>query len=309
MNVSVAVIAYNAENTILATLESILRQGYGAQRIDLVISDDASTDATVEVTKEWLNKNGSHFYSTKLIENKINLGVSANYNLACKACTEEWIKLIAADDLLLENCLSSNIEYVKKEPSAKIVFSYMEWFGAINKTTPSSSQLKFFHLDSKRQNRLFRYFSFNVAPTQFVKSSLLKEVGYADERYRVMEDLPLWLKITEYGVRLHFNDAVTVKYRIGNSISKTTEKFINRDFVKCCLLLNQEGKMERFPSLGFILKMEEQLVIRYKLFLSYSLSNRNTLLHAVLFNLIWVFAPLNLLYRSRERIMQMREPK
>lgn len=307
MNVSVAVISYNAEDTILYTLASILSQDYGADRIDLVISDDASTDATVEVVKKWMNEYGDCFCSVRLIENKLNIGVTANYNLACRSCTEEWIKLIAADDVLLENCLSSNIDYIKKEPSAKIVFSYMEWFGSVKKITPSASQLSFFELDAKKQNNFFRYFSFNVAPTQFIKGSLLKDIGYADEKYRQMEDLPLWLKITSHGERLHFNKTVTVKYRVGDSISKTTERFINRDFVRCCLLLNSEGKQEKFPSLGFLLKNEEQLIIRYKLFLSYVLGNRKSLLHALLFNLIWFFTPLNLFYRARERMLQARE--
>lgn len=306
MNVSVAVIAYNAENTIVCTLTSILGQDYGADRVDLVISDDASTDATVEVVKKWIDKYGSYFYSVRLIENKINIGVTANYNLACRSCTEEWIKLIAADDMLLDNCLSSNIDYIKKEPSAKIVFSYMEWFGSVKKVTPSASQLSFFKLDAKKQNSLFRYFSFNVAPTQFIKGSLLKDIGYADERYRQMEDLPLWLKITSHGERLHFNKSVTVKYRVGDSISKTTERFINRDFVRCCLLLNREGKQEKFLSLGFLLKTEERLIIRYKLFLSYALGNKKSFLHALFFNLIWFVTPLNLFYRAKERMLQAR---
>lgn len=309
MHVSVAVIAYNAENTILSTLDSILKQDYGSDRIELVVSDDASNDNTVKVVRAWMDKYEHSFYSAKLINNKINKGVAANYNVACKACTGEWIKPIAADDLLIENCVSSNMEYVSSEPSAEIVFSYMECFGNISKIAPNLSQLRFFEHGATKQNQLFKYFSFNVAPTQFVKKSLLQDIGYADEMYRLMEDLPLWLKITEHGVRLHFNRVITVRYRVGNSVSKTSEKFINREFVRCCLQLNQRGKNEKFPSLGFVLKMEEQLIIRYKLFLSYVLGNKKSLLHSMLFNLVWVFAPLNLFYRARERFLAARESR
>ncbi|BBI60618.1 hypothetical protein HSBAA_19240 [Vreelandella sulfidaeris] len=63
----------------------------------MVISDDASRDATVEIAQNWLKEYGSSFDSTKLIVNSVNSGVSANYN-ASKACTSEWIK-IAADIL------------------------------------------------------------------------------------------------------------------------------------------------------------------------------------------------------------------
>lgn len=304
MKISVAVISYNAEETVLDTLESILAQDYGVDKVELVVSDDASTDRTVDVVREWLGKHGNRFHSTKLIKNTVNRGVPANYNAACRSCSGEWIKVIAADDILLEGCLSSNVDYVNREPSAKAVFSYMECFGATSKVMPYESDLKFFKLDAKRQNFLFRYFSFNIAPTQFLNKQLLEEVGYADERYRLFEDLPLWLKVTERGFRLHFNEVLTVKYRVGESVSKTDKFFINKDFVRCLLLLNKEGKPEQFPSLGYFLRMEERLLISYKLFLSEVLGNRRKNLHKYIYNLIWAFTPLNLFYRAAKRLLR-----
>tara|TARA_R110002012_G_scaffold286029_5_gene477372 strand:- start:125 stop:1054 length:930 start_codon:yes stop_codon:yes gene_type:complete len=306
VKVSIAVISYNSEKTILSTLDSILGQDYDRRKIELVISDDASRDATVEIAQNWLKEYGSSFDSTKLIVNSVNSGVSANYNNASKACTSEWIKIIAADDILKENCLSSNISFIINEPRAQIVFSYIECFGDATGIIPYASQLDFFSLDAKEQNNVFRYFSFNVAPSQFIKKSLLQDVGFANEDYRLMEDCPLWLKITASGVRLYFNEVVTVKYRVANSISKAGSKFINRDFVKCCLLINKNEKKEVFPSFGFFLKLEEQLILRYKLFLSYILGNRRTVLHKILFNMIWFFTPLNLFYRGRERMLRIR---
>ena len=302
MKVSVAVISYNAENTILATLDSILAQDYGADRIELLISDDASTDATVETARVWLENNKTQFYATQLIVNKENLGVSANYNVACKACAAQWIKVIAADDLLLDNCISSNMRYVIQNPSAKAVFSYMKCFGANEHIFPSASSLSFFRLCAKKQNLYLRYFSFNIAPTQFINSDLLKNIGYADEKYRLVEDLPLWLKITANDVRLHFTDAVTVKYRVGNSVSTTLEKFINKDFVNCCLLINQEGKVERFPSLWFFLNREERIILRYKLFLSKVFGNRKDRIKILLFNMVWLITPISFFYRVKRRL-------
>ena len=48
--VSVVIITYNSEKTIIETLESIKNQTY--KNIELIISDDFSKDNTVEICKQ-----------------------------------------------------------------------------------------------------------------------------------------------------------------------------------------------------------------------------------------------------------------
>ncbi|MDR0890977.1 MAG: glycosyltransferase [Endomicrobium sp.] len=49
--VSVCVITYNSSKYVLETLESIKTQTY--QNIELIVSDDCSTDDTVEVCENY----------------------------------------------------------------------------------------------------------------------------------------------------------------------------------------------------------------------------------------------------------------
>ena len=53
--ISIVVITYNNSNYIEETLESIKSQTYN--NIELIVSDDCSTDKTVEITEEWIDKN------------------------------------------------------------------------------------------------------------------------------------------------------------------------------------------------------------------------------------------------------------
>ena len=96
--VSVRVVSYNSAQTILDTLESIRKQTY--QNIELIVSDDCSKDNTVELVYNWLEANKSRFVRTELITVPFNTGTSANVNRSIKACHGEWIKGIAADDIL-----------------------------------------------------------------------------------------------------------------------------------------------------------------------------------------------------------------
>jgi alpha-1,3-rhamnosyltransferase len=63
--VSIVVITYNSSDYVLETLESAKDQTY--KNIELIISDDCSTDNTVEICKNWLEENKERFKHTELI--------------------------------------------------------------------------------------------------------------------------------------------------------------------------------------------------------------------------------------------------
>ena len=53
--VSVVVITYNSSQTVVETLDSIKTQTY--QNIELIVSDDCSSDNTVEVVQNGIDEN------------------------------------------------------------------------------------------------------------------------------------------------------------------------------------------------------------------------------------------------------------
>ncbi|MGQ7094825.1 glycosyltransferase family 2 protein, partial [Escherichia coli] len=82
--ISVMVVTYNSEYTIEETLNSVLLQSYGAENIELIITDDCSKDNTVSIIKKWSVYNKNKFYRVVLIENSVNKGVSENCNIGWK---------------------------------------------------------------------------------------------------------------------------------------------------------------------------------------------------------------------------------
>ena len=226
MKVSIAVITYNSASTVIDTLDSIVKQDYGPENIELIVSDDASTDDTVEVIQKWLDENSSLFCFTRFLESSINKGISANINQAWKATSFEWIKSIAGDDMLKKDCITKNVEYVCKNIDCKLLFSKMQAFGASNRVTPTDYDIRFFDKSSKEQHNYLKLFSFNIAPSSFIFRDALEHVGFANEKYKMIEDLPLWLKMTELGYKLHFMDEITVDYRVGKSVTTSNDRYI-----------------------------------------------------------------------------------
>ena len=54
MLVSISVITYNSSKYILDTLDSVKAQTY--PNLELVISDDCSTDNTIDLCKDWVKR-------------------------------------------------------------------------------------------------------------------------------------------------------------------------------------------------------------------------------------------------------------
>ncbi len=301
--VSVAVISYNAQDTIQETLDSILNQDHGAENIELIVSDDASRDNTVAVTSAWLAGNGHLFHKVDLIANAVNGGVSKNCNMVWKATTGAWIKTIAADDILLPHCLSSNLAFISGQDSCNLVFSKMQWFGSIERVTPEPSQLPFFRKSALEQYKSLRFGSFNFAPTSFIRRAALEAVGFADERFRNIEDLPLWLSFTRHGYRLCFLDRVTVRYRVSHSISKSSSRFVNLPFLLDLIEihndqepLDQDGMGDRY------LRFERSIGLYSTLLISRMCGNRRSFLSRSLELIALSLRPVDLWRAIRRRL-------
>ncbi len=301
--VSVAVISYNAASTIEETLDSILRQDCGPSTIELVISDDGSTDETVMVAENWLAMHGDGFRRVELIANEVNSGVSRNCNIAWKASSGGWIKTIAADDILLPNCLSANLDFVERNPECSVVVSKMRWFGSIDRVTPEPSQLAFFELSALDQYKSLRFGSFNFAPTSFIRKEAFEAVGYADERFRNIEDLPLWLGFTQHGYRLCLNDCVTVNYRVSDSISKSSSRFVNTAFLRDLIQVHKQLKPLDSDGLMYrYLRFERGFGLYSTLFISKICRNRRSALSRLLEALALVLRPTDLWGAIRRRV-------
>ncbi|NME35812.1 MULTISPECIES: glycosyltransferase [Fusobacterium] len=226
LDVSIIVISYNSEKTILETLESIKKQNY--KNFELIITDDCSTDKTYDIVKFWVKNNKSNFFKVKIIQTLKNGGPSINANNGLKIARGNWIKLIAADDILLPNCLEENIKFIKQNPNIRICFSKMELFGkTINLPQEKPENIQKFYLPVKEQYESLKEGCFIPAPTSFIKREIFEKYGFFDEKIPMVEDWPYWLKITSLGEKIYFLNKVTVKYRISESLSNTQENFIN----------------------------------------------------------------------------------
>jgi len=235
--VSVIVITYNSANYVLETLESVKIQTY--QNIELIISDDCSTDDTVAVCKAWLKKNKERFVNTKIITVKENTGIPKNCNRGLYAAKGEWVKTIAGDDALMPNCIRDNIEFVQSNADIKFCFSRM--FSYRNKfkeehlierddTSQEMLSIKFSELSPKLQLQVMVRRIVIYGATTFYRKEALKSIGGYDETYKFIEDWPTWYNWLKEGEKIYYLPKVTVKYREHSQSITNHKSSIDIDF-------------------------------------------------------------------------------
>ncbi|TRZ53935.1 MAG: glycosyltransferase family 2 protein [Dehalococcoidia bacterium] len=115
--VSIGLPVYNGERYIEAAIDSILTQTYCD--LELIIVDNASTDQTPRICREYAAKDKRIRY----YRNKINMGVVANFNRAFKFSSGEYFKWAAHDDVLAPEFLSKCINILDNDPSIVLCHS------------------------------------------------------------------------------------------------------------------------------------------------------------------------------------------
>ena len=93
--VSIIMSVCNNEDTVKASIESILSQSY--KNIELIITDDCSSDRSLSIIKNYLDEK-----NVKLIENSDNKGLTKSLNTMIKVASGEFIARQDADDISLE---------------------------------------------------------------------------------------------------------------------------------------------------------------------------------------------------------------
>jgi len=233
--VSIIVITFNSAKFVLKTLESALSQSY--KNLELIISDDCSTDETVKLCNEWLEKNRLRFIRSELITTTMNSGIAPNCNRGVRNATADWIKIIAGDDELLPNCIADNATFIENNKEARFVFSNMIKFNEENgkkklyENYPLQSHKIFLNTYAKVQyQNLITNNLVCPAPASFIHRESLIQLGMFNERYPFIEDYPLWVKCTLHNYPLYYFDKATVLYRKGESITQTRGYWLHRLF-------------------------------------------------------------------------------
>lgn len=229
--VSIIVTTYNFAKTVVETLYSVKAQTY--QRLELVVSDDCSTDDTVRTCQGWLAQNSARFERVEVVTSEVNTGVSKNCSRALSACRGEWVQIVSGDDMLMSNSITDCVEYVGQHPDTVYLFGRCQAFGASEQRRAQVDSLfdyGFFSLPPKEQLRRLTFEGNCIpAPASFFHRERVLRTGVFDDRRvpPMLEDWPKWILLLRKGVTFHFVDKVLSRYRVGG-VSTSVHKSVRQ---------------------------------------------------------------------------------
>ena len=134
--VSIGLPVFNGEEYLPAAFSSLIQQEF--EDFELIVSDNASTDSTEAICRDFATKDGRIRYHS----NETNIGASGNYNRVFELARGDFFKWASHDDechpSLLRRCLQT---FDQAPASTVLVFSKAEIideFGNVKFLSPDS---------------------------------------------------------------------------------------------------------------------------------------------------------------------------
>ena len=190
--VSVIMSAYDAEKTLVASIESILNQNY--ENFEFIIIDDFSSDGTTEILKNYEALDERIF----VVRNSRNLGLPESLNVAFKHTKGAFIARMDADDVSLPERLEKQVNLLQLNESLMVVGSSAHF---INPKTSQLSVVNMPESNAEIKKSIFKSCPF-IHPTVIMRREFLEQTKGYNGKYRRAQDYELWMRgrnIGEYG--------------------------------------------------------------------------------------------------------------
>jgi alpha-1,3-rhamnosyltransferase len=161
-----------------------------------------------------------------------NSGISQNCNRGLYSSEGTWIKLIAGDDLLYPHAISEFVKFTSNK-KCEVIFGRSHFLKNGNLTADCIPSV--FTTDKNNQRKRILKGSGVASVGAFILRKTLLDAGGFNERYPMIEDAPLWIKLTTKGVYFHFLNNYVAKYRIhenNSSRASGTEVYIRVRFFR-----------------------------------------------------------------------------
>ena len=108
MNVSVIIPIYNVEQYIEECIASVAAQTY--KDFDIIAINDCSTDSSLEILRECIDKYNSPKDRISIIDHERNRGISAARNTGILHSTAEYVYFLDSDDTITPDCLEKLVK-------------------------------------------------------------------------------------------------------------------------------------------------------------------------------------------------------
>ena len=183
--ISIVIPAYNAESTILETVESVQQQTFSD--IEIILINDGSTDRTLELLQK-IEDDRLKIFSYE------NGGLSVARNRGIANATGEFISFIDADDLWTPDKLELQLGALKSNPQAGVAYSWTYYFSHDPQKDSYLGNSVNFSGDVFTQ-LLLKNFMASSGSNPLIRRKAIESVGGFDPALNFCEDWDFYLRL------------------------------------------------------------------------------------------------------------------
>lgn len=251
--VTICIPTFNGEEFIAEALCSALSQTY--PYIQILVSDDSSTDKTLEIAKSFQKNNNSVEF---LIFHHERYGLAGNWNFCISQAKGKYIKFLMQDDLLEPDCIEEMVSLAEQDDEVGLVFSPRDII--MSKSAESDPASQFVYEGCKDLHKAWTKLKpiqssqelladpkFLDAPplnkigepsTVLIRKDVFERLSNFDPQLQQLIDLDMWFRIIgNYKIgfvnktlsyfRIHPRQASRTNFTNGES-SKDTQRFYTK---------------------------------------------------------------------------------
>lgn len=215
--VSICTLVYNHEPYLRECFDGFLMQKTDFA-FEVLVHDDASTDNSAEIIREYTTKYPDIFKPIYQTENQFSRGVKVNATFQYPRANGKYIAICEGDDYWIDPLkLQKQVDILEQNSDIGLVYTQVEAFDYNGVVGPFAFEVK----DAKS---LLYGNGIATLSTCFRRELLMRyldEVNPYDKNW-LMGDYPMWLCFLLH-TKAYFLDDVTARYRIlQNSASHST---------------------------------------------------------------------------------------
>jgi glycosyltransferase involved in cell wall biosynthesis len=184
--VSIITPSFNQDAWLEECVQSVLSQDYS--NIEYIVIDGGSTDGSLEIIKNYANR-------LAYWASEPDAGQADAINKGLRRASGDIVAWVNSDDAYVPGAIREAVERLRSEPELGMVYG---------DGLMVDSKRRLLDRHTYRDLSLVDLLSFEVLlqPAVFMRRSALEEVGYLNDRYHLILDHELWVRLAQrYPIR------------------------------------------------------------------------------------------------------------
>ena len=211
--ISVVLPTYNGEKYLRESIESVIGQTY--ENWELIIVNDASTDSTLNIAKEYANKDKRVF----VISNETNQKLPKSLNIGFANAKGEYYTWTSDDNLYKPQAFEKMLGALKQDASADMVCCDIEYIDENGKTIQMC----------QAHSNLEKLLMANTVQSCFLYTKeIAAKTGQYDGSEFLVEDYDYWLRIALNGKIITLSENLYRHRLHKDSLSTTKSSMVNK---------------------------------------------------------------------------------